>query len=87
MKIFVSAIVLSVAFPALAFAQTSAPAAHEQHQGHMQHMEHKDSCDCCKEKNDCCEKAKAEGKKMACCEKHDGEKTGAAQGQQDHQGH
>ena len=81
MKSFVSAIALTIAFPAIASAQTGAPAGHSQHQGHMQHEENKHSEDCCKDKAGCC---KGETK-MECCDKHAAEKP--AETPEGHQGH
>ncbi|HKR16598.1 hypothetical protein [Rhizorhapis sp.] len=74
MKTICSAVALAIALPTLAFAQTNAPATSE-HEGHampaMDHdkMDHKDMD---------CEKMKAEGKKMDCCDKHAKDKDKAS---------
>ena len=92
MKTLIGAIALLLAAPAV--AQSSAPAA-DPHAGHAQHQqgqhhqgehgqrgEHAGHMACCKDgqHKECCEKAKAEGRKMACCE---GKPAAAA----DHSGH
>lgn len=73
MKTFIAAIALTIALPAAANAQNAqAGDHHAQHQGMDHGKEHED---CCKHKNadgsamTCC-KGK-EGKKTACCDKHD----------------
>lgn len=76
MRMMLAAIAMTVASPAL--AQNAAPAdahaqhgtaAHAQHTGHAGH----DMGGCCekdaKGKMACCEKMKANGKEMTCCEK------------------
>lgn len=86
MKTILSTLALTLALPTLAFAQANPPAGHDQHQGHM---EHHGSKDCCEDKADCCEEAKADGRKADCCEKHAkgaGEKP-AADPHSGHQGH
>lgn len=81
MKMLLAAIVMTIASPA--FAQTEAPAdAHAQHSpqqgigGHSQHTGHEghDMAGSCCEKDAegkmaCCEKMKANGEEMNCCEK------------------
>ena len=80
MKTLIAAIALTIALPAAANAQNAgAGDPQAQHQGnHAQHegMDHgKEHKDCCKHKNadgstmNCCKEK--EGKKMACCAKHD----------------
>ena len=80
MKMFIGAIALVLAVPAV--AQT-APAAdpHAEHQG-MDHSKHGQAKHDCKE---CCEKMKQQDGKMECMEKKAEAKAPA--GQQDHQGH
>jgi hypothetical protein len=73
MKTILTALALTFALPAFAQTAPAAPAdAHPGHHGQHQqgHEGHKE--DCCKDKP-CCEKMKADGKKMDCCEKKAGE--------------
>jgi hypothetical protein len=73
MKILIAAAALIVALPAAANAQAAQPAHAEHKHGSGHGEEHKD---CCKHKNadgtpmDCCKPAK-DGKRAACCDKHD----------------
>jgi hypothetical protein len=73
MKIIIAAIALTIAVPAA--ANTQAAAAHQDHSQHKGMDHGKDHKDCCKHKNadgsamDCCKEK--DGKKPACCEKHD----------------
>ena len=80
MKMILAAVALAIASPAV--AQTSAPAdPHANHAGHQQgstdHAGHDMQGECC------CEKMKAEGKKMECCDKP----AGAAAEAVPHAGH
>ena len=55
-------------------AQHADHAKHAQHNGASGHEGHADHDGCCKKDADgkmaCCEKMKAQGKKMDCCQKH-----------------
>ena len=80
MKMILAAVALAIASPAV--AQTpAAPNPHTNHAGHQQgstdHAAHEMQGECC------CEKMKAEGKKMECCDKP----AGAAAQADPHAGH
>ena len=73
MKLLIAAAALIAALPAAAVAQTAPPAEHAEPKGMDHGKEHKG---CCEHKNadgtpmDCCKEGK-DGKRAACCEKHD----------------
>jgi Spy/CpxP family protein refolding chaperone len=81
MKIFLTAIALTIAAPAL--AQTAAPAdAHAGHPTKSMPAEHQKHDGCCDKMADgkmmpCCEKMKAAGKTMDCCDEQAEGKTAA----------
>lgn len=93
MKLFLAAVALTIASPALAQADPHAGHGGAGHEGHAPpagaqkdapadpHAGH-DMKGCCEGKGegkmDCCAKMKAEGKKMACCDKMG---TSAAEGE------
>ena len=89
MKLILSAIALAFASPALAQApaQADAHAQHAQHAAHGQHAQHAGHeghaghDGCCKKDADgkmaCCEKMKAQGKKMDCCAEKGGKAAAA----------
>jgi hypothetical protein len=93
MKMLIGAFALIIAAPAAAQpAPADARAGHAQHSQHQDHKDHGQSGDhskhkdCCKPGKDgkladCCDKAKQQGKKMACCAEH-GEGRGG-----EHKGH
>ncbi len=72
MKTLIAAIALTIALPAAANAQHAHGDHHAQHKDMDHSKEHKD---CCKHKNadgspmECCKEK--DGKRPACCEKHD----------------
>ena len=98
MKIIISALALVLAAPAA--AQTTTPVApshskpaqhqgmdHSQHQG-MDHSQHQGTCCKGEDHQACCEKAKADGKAMPCCQDGSGKPGQApAAGHEDHAGH